>query len=215
MPRCIRASGTAIVALALAIAPVSAQTVLGLHIGTSIATLGGSDAGNPSSHAGLSVGASLTFPLAHVLGIQVGADYVQKGAKDSSTGTEVTLANNYIQVPVLLRVGIPSAGLFGAHILVGPDVSFQTGCTAKGSGGGVNVSVDCSQFGLDLKTVDFGAMGGVGFDFGLPGSGLTITVEGLYNLGLSSIIKSGGNIGNLDVKNRVFTVRAGVGLPLG
>ena len=214
MPRCIRVPGIAVMALALAIVPVSAQTVLGLHAGVSVATLSGTDVTNATARAGVSVGASLTFPVAHVLGIQVGADYVQKGAKTDSAGVSVTVANNYIQVPVLLRVGIPSAGLFGAHILVGPDVSFQTGCTAKGSGGGFSVSVDCSQFGLDLKTVDFGAMGGVGFDFGLPG-GLAITVEGLYNVGLSSIIKSGGNIGNLDVKNRVFTVRAGVGLPLG
>jgi hypothetical protein len=209
MPRCIRVPGITIVALALAMVPVSAQRVLGLHAGVSVATLHGSDITGASSRVGVNIGASLTFPVAHVLGIQVGADYAQKGAKVDVPGVGTgTFAVDYIQVPVLLRVGIPSAGAFGAHLLVGPSVSLQAKCSVKASGGGVSGSVDCSSAGVDTKTVDVGAMGGVGVDLGLPGK-LDISVDALYNLGFSSIAKDG------DAKTRAFTIQAGVGFPLG
>jgi hypothetical protein len=209
MPRCIRVPGIAVMALALAIVPVSAQRVLGLHAGVSVATLSGTDITNASSRAGLSLGASLTFPVAHVLGIQVGANFVQKGAKESIPGVGTgTFAIDYIEVPVLLRVGIPSGSPFGAHLFIGPSFSFQTKCSVSASSGGVSASADCNSIGTDMKTYDIGTLGGVGLSLGLPGK-LDISVDALYNLGLSSIVK------NVDAKNRALTIQAGVGFPLG
>jgi hypothetical protein len=208
MPRCIRVPGIAVMALALAIVPVSAQTVLGLHAGVSVATLSGTDVTNATARAGVSVGASLTFPVAHILGLQVGANFVQKGTKESIPGVGTgTFAIDYLEVPVLLRVGVPSGTPFGVHLFVGPSFSFQTKCSVSASAGGVSASADCSSFG-SMRSYDIGTLGGVGLSLGLPGK-LDISVDALYNFGLSSIVK------NVDAKNRALTVQAGVGFPLG
>ncbi len=208
MLRCIRTCLAAVAALALATLPVSAQKELGIHAGASIATFGGADAGSPNSRTGVNVGASLTLPVARLLGIQVGAGFVQKGATQSSGGVDVTLAVDYVEVPVLLRVGIPSSRAVSAHVLVGPAVAFQTSCKANGSAPGMSVSVDCSQIGADLQKTDVGAMGGVGLDLAKPGR-LTVSIDALYNVGLSSIVNGA------DTKNRAFTIQAGLGIPLG
>jgi len=210
MLRYLRVLLIALPSFALTSVPLNAQRVLAVEAGLSVAKLGGSDAGSNTPRTGLSAGASLTLPVTEILGIQVGAAYVQKGATDNSTGVNAELAIDYFEVPVLLRVGIPSASKVSAHILVGPAVSFLTQCNAKGSSGGVNVSIPCAQLPLDTKNVDFGAMGGVGLGFEAAPK-FRITVDALYNLGLTSF----DNTGTADVKNRAFTLRAGLGLVLG
>jgi hypothetical protein len=211
MPRCIRMCLVAVAALALAGLPLSAQKVLDLHVGVSIATFGGSDAGTPGSRTGVSAGASLTVPASNLLGIQVGAGYVQKGAKDNIEGVTLTLAMDYIEVPVLLRIGIPSTSSLSAHIVVGPAVAFRAGCAGKGAQGGVKVSVDCdqlAQLGVDLVKTDVGAMGGLGLDIATHAD-VKVFVDALYTFGLRSI-ESGTH-----TKNRAFTLQAGLGVPLG
>ncbi len=209
MLRSMRLSTIALAALALTTTPLAAQNVFGLHAGASIATFGGADAGSPGSRTGLNVGASLTMPVSSTLGFQIGASYAQKGATDSSGGIDATLALDYIEVPLLLRIGIPSTGSLSAHLLAGPAVSFEAKCTAKGSSGGVNVSVDCGQLAAAIRTVDVGAMGGVGLDIGAAGK-TSVSIDVLYNFGLTSIVGNG-----VDTKNRALTIQAGVGVPMG
>ena len=60
----------------------------------------------------------------------------------------------------------------------------------------------------DLKSTDFGAMAGPGIDIATSGS-ISVPLDVLYNLGPSSNPESG------DVKNRAFSIMAGIGGPLG
>ncbi len=207
----IRVSAIMATALLLASAPLSAQNVLTLHAGASIATFGGADVSGASSRTGVNIGASLTLPVTDVLGIQIGGAYAQKGATDRSESVDATLAIDYIDVPVLLRIGIPSSSALSAHLLVGPAVSFQAKCSAKGTSQGTSVSVDCSQFGADIKNIDFGAMGGLGIDIAAS-ERLRLSFDLLYDLGLTTIDNTSPSA---DIKNRAFTIQAGLGFPLG
>ena len=60
----------------------------------------------------------------------------------------------------------------------------------------------------DLRSIDFGAMAGLGIDIATSGS-LSVSLDVLYNLGLSSISESD------DVKNRALSIMAGIRGPLG
>jgi len=210
MGRRIRVSAILVAMLAFVSVPLSAQkNMLGVHLGASIATLGGSDAGSPNSRTGLNVGASFGVSMSDVLTIQFGGAYAQKGAKESDQGVDVTLAMDYVEFPVLFRFGIPHSGPVGAHFDVGPAVAFNVSCKAKGSSQGVSASVDCDQFGSPIKNFDVGAMGGLGLDFAAS-PGLNLSLDVRYNLGMTKIAKDGSN-----VTNRALTIQAGAGFPLG
>ena len=112
---------------------LAAQTTLGLHAGASIATLGGSDVSDASSRTGLNVGAALTFDLSPNLGLQLGAGYVQKGATATEQGVSIEFALDYIEVPLLLRIAVPTTGTITPHFLVGPALGIKTKCEASGS----------------------------------------------------------------------------------
>lgn len=208
MARRIHLAGVLLSFLMLAAVPVSAQNVVALQAGASFAKLGGSGTGPNSTRAGLDIGASLTHPLTPVLGVQVGAGYIQKGAKSSSSGASVELTLDYVEVPVLLRVGIPSTSRVSAHFLVGPDVAFKAACTLKGSSATLTVSESCSQAKANTKALDFGAMGGVGLDYAATRK-IVVSLDALYDLGLASINQAGNS-----VKNRAIVIRAGVGIPV-
>ncbi len=202
-----RLLGALLVALTVA-APASAQTVLGIRGGVNFASLGGDDADGLDSRTAIHVGATVLFPLSEVLGLQVGGLYSQKGAEASEGGVTAAIELGYFEVPVLLRYAFPSEGAASFHLLAGPAVGFEVGCSISGSSGSGSASIDCSDAELDTKSVDFGLTGGLGLDF-QASEGLTITVDGLYNLGLANIADGG------DAKNRVFMLQAGVGFPLG
>lgn len=202
---------------ALGTAPLAGQT-LGVRGGVSIATWGGSDAPDEaSSRTALNVGANVTFPVAPNLGIQVGGVYAQKGATftetDPDVGTvEATAKFDYIEVPVLLRIAVPTAGTISPHFVVGGAVAFEAGCEVEGSAAGITVTFDCSDFGLDTKSIDFGGVAGAGLSVGTAGP-LSITLDVLYNLGLSSFVDDSTE--DVDVKNRAFSILAGVSFGIG
>ena len=78
------------------------------------------------------------------------------------------------------------------------------------------MSIDCddtSVFGeaVDVKKMDFSVMVGAGLDFSVAPS-TSLLVELTYNLGLSSLDDSAAND---DIKNRVFSILAGLSFKLG
>ncbi len=188
--------------------PLSAQKALSLHVGSSMSTFGGSDLGNPSMRTGVTVGASYTLPLFGVFGLQFGGSYVQKGAKDVDLGINAptTMDVNYFELPLLLRIGVPTSGAFSAHALIGPAVGLKSNCRLKVPYYTGNVIAwDCEQANVEPKGVDLGAMGGVGVDL-IATEGLQLSLDVLYDLGISLIDKRGA-----DTKNRNLVIRFGVG----
>ena len=67
----------------------------------------------------------------------------------------------------------------------------------------------CTETDLLRKSLDLGAIGGVGVDVEVSDA-FSLIVDVVYNFGLSSIDKAGK-----DIKNRAFTMQAGIGFPIG
>ena len=194
---------------------VSAQAELGFRGGINFATLAGDDIDDASSLTKLNVGGFVTLPVSSVFGIQIGAGFTSKGAEDTEDGTTVSFNLSYIEIPVLAKISVPSTGNVGLHFLAGPAISFRTGCSIDAEGGGVSLSVDCDDTGvfdpLEIKKTDFGALVGAGLDFSLAPN-TSLLVELMYNLGLTQVSDSGVDD---DVKNRVFSIVAGLSFKLG
>jgi hypothetical protein len=195
--------------LALAV-PASSQTTLGVRGGVNFASLSG-DVGDVDGRTALNVGATAHFPLSDSgLGLLIGGFYTQKGASESAQGLTATVELDYVEIPVLLRYDFPSQGSASFHAAAGPAVGFEVGCSVSADDGGTSASVDCDEAGLSTTSVDFGLVGGLGVDFRVS-EGLIVTVDGMYNLGLTNIADSDED----DVKNRVFMLQAGVAFPVG
>ncbi|MDT8370353.1 MAG: porin family protein [Longimicrobiales bacterium] len=192
-------------ALLLAMAaPASAQRVIGFHGGLNISDLG-ADA-NASTETGANIGASILFPLSGRLGLHLEASYSEKGAEADGGSDQGEISLDYLEFPVLLRYGFPTPGNIGFHVYGGGALSFELDCEL--SGGGIS-DVDCKDVGFDTNTTDFGLMAGAGLDYGV-GAGIDLVLDAFYNYGLRDIDDST----NDDVKNRTFTIRAGVAVPL-
>lgn len=198
---------------ALGVVPVTAQTqtTLSFRAGPSIATLGGDDITDADSRTGLNVGAGLTFGISENLGVLVGAAYAQKGATATVDGAENTFKIDYLEIPVLLELGVPTSGSISPRFFLGPAIGAEIGCEVEGTEGGVTVSGDCADFGAPIKSVDIGAMGGAGLSMSTGGA-MSITLDVFYNLGLSTIDDSADAD---DVKNRAWSILGGVSIPVG
>ena len=72
----------------------------------------------------------------------------------------------------------------------------------------MEISVDCDDEFDELTSMDLGAVAGAGASIATSGS-LSVSVDAVYNLGLSSISESD------DVKNRAFSIMAGIRIPIG
>ena len=184
------------------------QTTLLVQGGASLATLGGSDVDSADSQAGIRVGASAILPLRTNLDLQLGAAYAAKGATEQELGFDIELGLGYLELPLLLRFQPSVGGTISPHFMVGPALALRVSCNAAATGAGLEISVDCDDDFDDLKSMDFGAMAGAGMDIATSGS-LSVSVDVLYSLGLSSISESD------DVKNRAFSIVAGVAFPIG
>ncbi len=181
---------------------------IGGKVGLNFASLSGNDVpqGN-SSRTGLLIGGFLTYKFAPMFALQPELLYSAKGATGSlGAGESYTFALNYFEVPVLLKLLIPLAPgtPVNLNVFAGPDFNFNVSSniteTYAGQTNTVDESSNTSGFDFDLV---FGA--GVGFKVGLA----DLLLDLRYGLGLGSAATN-----NLDLKNRAFTITAGVGFSL-
>ena len=189
------------------------QSTVGFRGGLSLASLGGDDAQDFDSKTGLSFGGFFNVPVSDMLGVQVGAGFVQKGASETELGVDLEFEMGYIEIPLLLTLSPPTSGNVGFTFSVGPAIGFNTGCTLSGTEGGITVEIDCDDpsIGLEVKSFEVGAMVGAGLDIGLTES-VSLVLDGFYNLGLTKVDDSGVDD---DVKNRAFSILAGVSFSVG
>ncbi|MEJ2541166.1 MAG: outer membrane beta-barrel protein [Gemmatimonadota bacterium] len=191
-------------------APEALHAQLAVHGGIAASTFGGEDAEGADTRTGLHIGASWAFSFSRALGLRVGLDYTQKGAggEGEIVGVgegEAVLEVEYLELPLLLQYSLLEGSSVGLHVLAGPVVSFETGCTGRVSLAGETFSGDCGE---ETEDLDLGVAAGAGFSLPVA-SPVDITLEALYNFGLRSLNDEG------DLKNRAFLIRAGARLALG
>lgn len=151
-------------------------------------------------------GGFVDFGLGSVFSLRPTVLFVQKGASYELSGSSLALRLNYIEIPVLFVLGIPTSSSVTLELFAGPQVAFRTSC---------NVDVDfpvlpdipptatCQEFletrifarSDDLSSIDAGILAGVGIRAG------SFLVQGMFDYGLVDV---GGESVFGGIKNRAF-----------
>lgn len=143
--RCSAFAATCVVALvlALAAAPLGAQTTIGLRAGIGSATLSGDETETRGASAfdgpryGLQAGVDAGIPLSGGLGVRIGLGLARKGGATevppsitvSRSLAESMAELDYLQFSALLRVGTDAeGGALNFGFLAGPYVAFNLSC---------------------------------------------------------------------------------------
>ena len=197
-------------AVAQGLLPVPQRPTIGVMAGVNLAKLSGEDITSADNRTGFLGGIFVTFHVTNSFAIQPEVIYSQKGFADNSDPDfDATFKLDYIDVPVLLRFGIPVVGPIRPFFVAGPSFGLQVKCGVGASGEGVSASIDCDelgdQIGLEFqkKSFDMSGVVGAGVDFRLGGQ--TLMLGARYQHGFSDVIEDAA------VKNRTWSVVAGLG----
>ncbi len=196
---------TGVLVLSLAIGAAAQKpftpglTGKGIKAGLSVANFTGADASGFSSKTGFAFGGFLEFSLSPSLALQPELYYVMKGASVSPLSIKLS----YLEVPVLLKMTIPTAGQISPNFYVGPFFSVMLSADASANGQSASVS----DF---FNSTDVGLTVGAGIGF--PVTRGKITIDGRYDLGLTKPWKSvDTQIGPVvpDIKNGAILLLVG------
>lgn len=161
---------------------------------------------------GVGGGFGVAFPVSGRYGVQIGAQFAQKGARmtvrggDVAAGADITFEN--LDFTALARISALTVGDLPLYALIGPYASFELDCRLvldAGAGAGrFTSSNDCRSGNLDTQSIDFGISGGVGIEMGTGETRITAGL--LYSYGIQDIDKYVGDT----VRHRVLNIHAGV-----
>ena len=205
-----RIFSTAVIATAAALtafAPAQAQLTAGVQVGVNSSNISLTDVPgvSTSSLTGFMGGGWVGAHVGSIIAIQVEAFYTQKGAKLESSGVPTeTLKVDYVEVPVIVRVGIPIIPVIKPYIFGGPAIAFNVSCKSQPEGG---TSTDCDDpTGIDteIKSTDFSGIIGLGIQL----SRFLIAIQ--YDHGFDNIIVQ--DTGTEEANNRTWTLKGGFGI---
>jgi hypothetical protein len=169
---------------------------------------------------GIVGGVYLTYPVSSTLAFQPELLFAQRGTEASFSGdptfgnVDATLNLNYVEVPLLLRLDVPTASTgFRPHLYAGPSLAFNTSCSFEADVGGFSGSSDCEDADEEFspKSFDAGAMIGGGIAFPFAG-GRQLTVGARYTFGLTNVFEDTGDV---KPRHRVLAVYGAFDLPFG
>lgn len=154
--RIVLLSGIVIAAL-LAATPASAQVGGGIKAGINLASVQGfNDATTSTSQrTGLVAGGFMTFGLTPMIAFEPEILFSMQGSRlhitSSSVSSDATAKIDYVQVPLLLRVGNNASDHASLYAVAGPTL----GVLVRANQNGVDIK-------NDLKKMDVGVVAGVG-----------------------------------------------------
>lgn len=205
-PRIIPAAA-AVLLLPLFTSPLAGQRwSVGALAGANRSTAVGSDAEGFTSRIGAVGGAQLVRTLGGNLALEVDGLFSIKGARKAGQGITADVTLNYVEVPLLLRIGRSTGGTVRPFATAGASAGFRLSCTATERGMGLSGSASCDEV-ADFRRFDATLIGGAGLDAALGSGTMTLAVR--YGYGLQTIVT------DADVKNRALTLLTGWRVPLG
>lgn len=136
-----------------------------------------------SSIVGAKYGVMAEFGFVPMFAIQVEPMIVRKGTKISGLGIDATSKLSYLDIPILLKLKIPTPVL-SPYVFAGPDLGFLL--SATGTVNGVDSDIK-DQFNSIDFTLDIGA--GLSFDVAPL---VTLMIDARYSLGLPDIYSDTG-----------------------
>jgi hypothetical protein len=182
---------------------------VGPNIALNIASLGGKDvASGLGSKTGIMIGGFLNIPFDKMFALQPELAFTMKGASGTINGTNVTVTENYIELPVLLKFYIPLAGrtTIKPSLYFGPAIGLNVASNEEDQANGQTNNTDLKN---QTKSIEFSLVfgGGVGFKLGTGMLDLSLR----YTLGLTTLDKSGNNF---TITTGTFAIVAGYAFPL-
>lgn len=219
--------------VALAAAPLAAQTTIGLKGGIGTATLSGEARqleAETEPRFGVASGLEMGIPLPGFLDVRIGMGLAQKGGSIDVPPTigpgrsffEAMAELDYLQFSTLLRASTDtSRGRLNIGVLAGPYMAFNLSCglDVRGSersfGGFTSLvrpprgtGTSCTEAeGADFRSTDFGLAVGAGVEAGLNDS-LRLAIDLIYASGLSAVDDDG-------TRNRHLALQGGILLAIG
>lgn len=200
----------------LVVVPVSAQTRFGFTAGLSLANTSSDELADAyasffgattemSSRLGLAIGGVVAFPLNEKVALHLQPMYVQKGTKIKvdALNFEDTVTISYLEVPAMVKLML-GASETRPYVMAGPTLGLKLGASSDENK--LNAKSD------DFNSVDFGLAFGGGVSF--PAGNNSFFVEVRYGLGLSNALDK-DTFGNLEAKNKMILINAGMTFPLG
>jgi len=159
------------------------------------------EGGDPEMRIGAVVGGHVAFSLGGIVALQGEVLYTQKGLKakaPSGIDEDVEFKFDYINVPVLLRLGL--TGGTGLQFLVGPSFNFNTSAKVAFEG----LFDDEEDIKDEVEDIEIGLVLGAGY------YGSLLIIEGRYEEGLTDIADFRDFGEEENYKNRTFMVLAGI-----
>jgi len=187
-------------------------TGYGLKAGVNMANFSGDDVdiegADKKMRLGFSAGGFVTYSISEMFALQPEVFYTMKGAKYEAEDGDVTFKYDYLEIPVLAKVTIPTEGNIAPNLFIGPALAINLSAKAK-----ADVDIGGYEAGVELdvkdwtKSTDFGLVFGAGVDIGMPHS--AITVDGRYVLGLATTHEAEEGEEEEDIKNGVISFMVG------
>ena len=181
----------------------------GIKVGLNVSDVWDSDYNIPGEtvRVGFIGGGFLTVTVNKWFSVQPEILYTQKGfGLDGArifgfpNNFDATVKLDYIEIPVLAVVTIPTGSFATPMVYTGPSFDFKVSARATGSVGSLSESTSISKY---IHTFDFCWIfgGGVILDFGT----LAVTAEGRYTISALDVTD------NSSMKNDLFSLLFGIG----
>jgi len=189
-----------VAATMLAAAPLFAEGMMfGIKGGINLANLTGDDVEDNSMKIGGVGGGFLCYRINEIFAIQPEILFSMKGADfeapaGDTLGMDGSFSLNYIEIPLLLKVNLPTEGKMKPFLYAGP--AFGLLMTAKVE------DVDVKD---DMKTMDIGILAGAGIGYQMEGG--TLFFEARYEVGMTSVPDDD----DVDAKNTAISFMVGYG----
>jgi hypothetical protein len=192
--------------LALTIFPLNSRAGIqfGIRGGGNASNLTGADIQNLGAtikyKVGLVGGVFFAINIGKIITIEPEFLYTMKGAQeqDPATGYTEKLFGDYLEIPLLLKLRIPTPGIQPA-IFAGPAVGFKLKEKLQINGQDVPLQEKI------LENNDYGAIFGAGLDFGRH-----FMIDVRYSLGLKKVLTTIQGQTPLDIKNGVWSATVGI-----
>ncbi len=157
-----------------------------------------------SSRVGFKFGAMAELGFIPMFALQVEPMYVMRGAKFTQGSIEETWKFSYLEIPILLKLKIPTPGPITPYIFAGPNIGILLSATDEAGGQDTDIKDQLSSTDFAL---DFGA--GVGFNIA---PFIDLLIDARYSLGLSELPtdQAKQSLGNLTVKTKDIQIVAGI-----
>ena len=204
------AAGAAVLSLLLAAVPCASaqERQLGARVGAALSTLEHDTTGEGeySRRFGGVGGGFIVLPLANAIALQLEALYVQKGGKFDLPGIPETstIILDYVEFPLLLRIGPSRAGPGGVYLLTGMSAGLRAMARRQFSATGRGITSGRS-FDIRDEIAPFEASAIVGGGFDLHRH---VVIDARYAWGLTPVNRD--QTGGFKVRTRVLSVTAGL-----